>query len=109
KKLMNDAHQKGADFVSVTAKNETNLVIPQRLLTDLLNFSTFGLNDKWTVYHSNRQNNISYDYGININFRDIAISPEQIKEKEFTKEKLIKVGTKKLTDSRGNIVKDSLG
>ena len=109
KKLMNLAQEKGTDFVSVYTKNETNMVIPVRLQSDLLDFSTFGLNDKWTVYHSNKQKGISYDYGLIVNFRQINISPEQIKEKEFIKEKQIKDGLKTLLDSHGNVIKDSLG
>jgi hypothetical protein len=109
KNLMNQAQQKGTDFVSVYTKNETNMVIPVRLQNDLLDFSTFGLNDKWTVYHSNKQKGINYDYGLIVNFRQINISPEQIKEKEFIKEKQIKDGVKTLLDPRGNVIKDSLG
>jgi hypothetical protein len=85
------------------------MVIPVRLQNDLLDFSTFGLNDKWTVYHSNRLKDITYDYGLIVNFRAINISPEQIKEKEFIKEKQIKDGLKTLLDANGNVVKDSLG
>lgn len=107
--LMNEALLKGTDYVSVFTKNETNMVIPVRLQNDLLDFSTFGLNDKWTVYHSNRQKDINYDYGLIVNFRQINISPEQVKEKEFIKEKQIKDGVKTLLDSNGNVVKDSLG
>jgi hypothetical protein len=109
KKLMADAQFKGTDFVNVYATNETNMVIPKQLQNDLLDFSAYGLNDKWTVYHSVRQKNISYDYGLILNFREIYISPEQIKEKEFIKEKEIKDGVKILLDSRGKPVKDSLG
>jgi hypothetical protein len=109
KKLMDEARFKGTDFVSVYTKNETNIMIPVRLENDLLDFSTFGLNDKWTVYHGNRQKNIDYDYGVIVNFRDIKISPEQVKEKEFTREKEIKDGKKKLLDRNGNVVLDSLG
>ena len=108
-KLMGEAQLKGTDFVSVYTKNQTNMIIPTRLQDDLLDFSTYGLNDKWTVYHSNKQKNISYDYGLIVNFRQINISPEQIKEKEFIKEKQIKDGVKVLLDSHGNVVKDSLG
>ena len=108
-KLMEEAKFKGTDFVNVYTKNETNMVIPARLQDDLLDFSTYGLNDKWTVYHSNRQKGIDYDYGLIVNFREINISPEQIKEKQFEKEKVIKDGTKNLLDTRGNVVKDSLG
>ncbi|MET0945494.1 MAG: hypothetical protein ABWY22_08795, partial [Flavobacterium sp.] len=108
-KLMNEAQLKGTDYVNVYTKNETNMVIPMRLQNDLLDFSTFGLNDKWTVYHSNKQKGISYDYGLIVNFRQINISPEQVKEKEFIKEKQIKDGVKTLLDANGNVVKDSLG
>ena len=107
--LMNEAKLKGTDYVSVFTKNETNMVIPVRLESDLLDFSTFGLNDKWTVYHSNKVKGINYDYGLIVNFRQINISPEQIKEKEFYKEKQIKDGTKPLLDANGNQVKDDKG
>jgi hypothetical protein len=109
RKLIKEAQFKGTDYVSVFMRNETNMVIPTRLEADLLDFSTYGLNDKWTAYHSNKQKGINYDYAIVLNFRQINISPEQVKEKEFVKEKIVKVGTKKLLDSRGRVVKDSLG
>ncbi|MFH6957337.1 hypothetical protein ACHRV1_08025 [Flavobacterium aquidurense] len=109
KKLMEDAQSKGTDFVDVYATNETNMVIPKMLQDDLLDFKTYGLNDKWTVYHNARQKNIIYDYSLVINFRQINISPEQIKEKEFIKERQVKDGVKTLLDSRGRPVKDSLG
>ena len=107
--LIDQAKQKGTDYVSVFTKNETNMVIPVRLENDLLDFSTYGLNDKWTVYHSNKVKGITYDYGLIVNFRQINISPEQVKEKEFIKEKQIKDGVKTLLDANGNVVKDSLG
>jgi hypothetical protein len=74
-----------------------------------LDFSTYGLNDKWTVYHSNKQRGIDYDYGMMINFRQIYISPEQIKEREFVKERIIKDGLKKLIDANGREVLDEKG
>ena len=108
-KLIEQAQTKGTDFVLVSTKNETNMVIPVRLQNDLLDFSTYGLNDKWTVYQSNKVKGIDYDYGLIVNFRQITISPEQVKEKQFEKEKQIKDGVKNLLDSHGNVVKDSLG
>lgn len=108
-KLKEEAKFKGTDFVNVYTKNETNMVIPVRLQDDLLDFSTYGLNDKWTVYHSNRQQGIDYDYGLIVSFRQINISPEQVKERQFDKERQIKDGVKNLLDANGNTVKDSLG
>lgn len=109
RKLMDDALFKGTDFVDVYAKNETEMLIPKVLQEDLLDFKTYGLNDKWTVYHNARQKNVTYDYSLIINFRQILISPEQIKEKEFIKERQVKDGLRTLVDSRGRPVKDSLG
>ncbi len=107
--LIEEARFKGTDFVHVYTKNETNIMIPVRLQNDLLDFSTYGLNDKWTVYHSNRQQGITYDFGIILNFREINLSPEQIREKEITQEKQVKDGVKNLVDANGTIVRDSLG
>lgn len=108
-KLIDETQFKGTDFVNVYLKNETNLVIPRNLQNDLLDFSTYGMNDKWTVYHSTSQKGINYEYGLILNFRQINITPEQVKEKEFIKEKQIKDGLKTLIDNNGRAVKDSLG
>ncbi|WP_317125232.1 MULTISPECIES: hypothetical protein [unclassified Flavobacterium] len=67
--LLDEAEFKGSDYVSVFTKNETNMIIPVRLQNDLLDFCTLGLNDKWTVYLSNKQKGIGYDYGMAIHFR----------------------------------------
>ena len=109
KQLLEESLFKGSDYVLVYTKNETNMIIPVRLQNDLLDFSTLGLNDKWTVYHSNKLKNINYDYGLMINFRNIYISAEQIKEREFSKERIIKDGSKKLIDANGKEVLDVNG
>ena len=103
------ALQKGTDYVYVFTKNETNMVIPTRLQNDMLDFSTFGLNDRWTVYHSTKTKGLDYDYSMVVNFKNILISPEQVKEKEFIKEKQVKDGVKNLVDTNGNVVKDKDG
>ena len=107
--LMEEAQFKGTDYVNVYTKNETNMVIPSRLQNDLLDFNTYGLNNKWTVFHSAKQKGINYDYTMMISFREILISPEQIKEKEFIKERQIKDGQKKLLDANGKEVLDNTG
>lgn len=107
--LMDDAHFKGTDYVFVYAKNETDKIIPARLQNDLLDFNTYGLNNKWTVFHSDKQKGITYDYGMIIRFQNILVSPEQIKEKEFIKEKQIKDGQKRLLDANGKEVIDNTG
>ncbi|WP_366512843.1 hypothetical protein [Kordia sp.] len=109
RQLIQEAHAKGTDFVLVTLNNATDKVIPRRLEDDLLNFNTYGLNDLWTVYHGTEIAKISYDFGLILDFRDIQVSPEQIREKQIIKEKEIKDGWKYALDANGNVRKDSLG
>jgi len=107
--ILEDAHFKGTDFVYVTLNNKTNKVIPIRLEQDLLNFDTYHLNNFWTIYNTKKQPNQSYDFQLEINFREINISPEKIREKVIIQSKKVKDGWKYLTDNNGNEVKDSLG
>ncbi len=108
-KMMDEAQFKGTDHVIVYTKNESNMIIPVQLQNDLLDFKSYKLNDKWTVYHSIKQKDISYDYDMLINFRSILISPEQIKEREFIKERQIVDGQKKQIDANGKVVVDRQG
>ncbi|GGD37510.1 hypothetical protein GCM10011361_00660 [Muriicola marianensis] len=109
KEQMEVAYQRGLDYVKVKMVNDTQVVIPERLEEELLNFNTYGLDDLWTQYHNNPLENIRYDYEMQVAFREINISPEQVNEKQFVKEKQVKDGYRYLEDENGNLVKDSLG
>lgn len=108
-RLKQEAHFQGTDFVLVNVNNHTNQFIPLRLERDLLDFNTYDLNDIWTEYHSRKENGINYDFGIELNFETIQISPERISERQYTRKETIKDGYEYKRDRRGNIVKDSLG
>tara|TARA_R110000868_G_scaffold4211_15_gene26774 strand:+ start:10829 stop:12013 length:1185 start_codon:yes stop_codon:yes gene_type:complete len=109
RKKIQEAHDKGLDYVQVKLFNDTQQIIPVRLEEELLNFNTYGLNNLWTEYHTNPSENIGYDYEMSVIFRAINITPEQIKEKQISKEKQIKDGFTYALDKNGNQVKDSLG
>ncbi|MFD2561733.1 hypothetical protein [Aquimarina rubra] len=109
KELIEEAHFKGTDFVKVTMRNQTNVIIPRRLEDDLLNFSTYGLNDLWTVYHNSPQRSVKYDYLMEVSFREINISPEQIRERQLEREKLVKDGWEYLLDENDEFVRDEEG
>ncbi|MEO9513537.1 MAG: hypothetical protein ABJN84_07380 [Flavobacteriaceae bacterium] len=106
---INQAYTKGLEYVRVAIANETQQIIPERLESELLDFNGFGINDFWREYHTNPLENVKYDYAMNLNFRQINISPEQVREKQIIKEKQIKDGYEYLLDKDGNAVKDSLG
>ncbi len=92
KEQMEVAYQRGLDYVKVKMVNDTQVIIPERLEEELLNFNTYGLDDLWTQYHNNPLENIRYDYEMQVAFREINISPEQVNEKQFVKEKQVKDG-----------------
>ncbi|WP_420399952.1 hypothetical protein [Flagellimonas sp.] len=106
---MDEAYNKGLEYVRVDIGNETEQIIPERLETELLDFNAYGINNFWTEFHTNPLEDVNYDYALNLNFREINISPEQINEKQIIKEKQIKDGFEYLLDDEGNAVKDSLG
>tara|TARA_R110002072_G_scaffold261258_1_gene419915 strand:- start:69389 stop:70570 length:1182 start_codon:yes stop_codon:yes gene_type:complete len=107
--LKNDAHFFGTNFVFVTLNNRSGQIIPHSLENELLDFNTYGLDDFWTEYHSERQQNIDYNFGIVLNFREIAISPERISEREERRTKRVVDGWEYKLDAEGNIVKDENG
>jgi len=108
-KLQEQAYLNGLDYVMVKVLNSTNKIIPEALENDLLNLNTYNLNNLWTEYHTNKNPKIRYDYEMEVAFRNLEISPEQITEKQFVKEQQIKDGLKFVRDLNGDVVKDSLG
>ncbi len=109
RELLEEAHQRGMNYILVSINNETEQIIPTRLEDDLLNFDTYGLNKFWSVYHANKNNDVKYDYAMHLNLKRINISPERIKERELFRERDVKDGWEYELDSAGNVVKDSLG
>lgn len=104
-----EAYQKGQEFVRVDLVNDTEVIIPARLEEELLNFDIYGLDQMWTKYHSNPQPNINYDYHMQLSLRNINISPEKVSEKQLIKERQVKDGYTYATDRQGNTLRDSLG
>ncbi|MEX0313622.1 MAG: hypothetical protein AB3N18_05555, partial [Allomuricauda sp.] len=106
---MDDAYHKGLEYVMVEIGNDTQQIIPERLEEELLDFNAYGINNFWMEYHANPVANVKYDYALNLNFREINVSPEQVNEKEIIKEKMVKDGYEYVLDDNGNVAKDSLG
>jgi hypothetical protein len=106
---MEEALNKGIDYVSVAVVNNSQQIIPARLSEHLLNFNTYGLDEQWVRYHTNHIMNIKYDYDMQILLETIMVTPEQVSQKQIIKEKQVKDGFKYAKDQSGAIVRDSLG
>jgi len=108
-KLIDIALHKGRDFVIVSLINDTAQIIPDRLEDDLLDFDTYGLDDLWTKYHTTEDTAINYDFAMQLQLRQINVSPERINETQLLREKEIVDGWEYQLDTNGNVMKDSLG
>ncbi|MEN1784889.1 MAG: hypothetical protein AAGF77_07075 [Bacteroidota bacterium] len=106
---MDEAYQKGLDFVKVQLQNQTEQVIPERLESELLDFNTYGLNNFWMEFHANPIADINYDFAMELDFNQINISPERVNERQLIQEKVVKDGFEYVLDRNGNVAKDSLG
>ena len=106
--LMYESLALGTDYVFVKALNNTGVSIPKALEQDILNFNTYGLNEKWTVYHVNQEDGNPYQFQINLIFENIIFSPDRIIEKEQKIEKEIQL-TEVQTNRDGSTRIDSLG
>jgi len=74
-----------------------------------LRFDTNGLDEFWTEFHNQPQEFISYNYGVDLLFETIDISPERIVEEEFHLEKRIKDGWEYQKNRFGDFVLDEDG
>jgi len=107
--LMTEAHIKGMDYILVSIQNHTQQIIPQQLEAELLDFNTYGLNQFWTTYHAHTDQSITYDFAMQLQLKQINISPERINERHLVREQTIVDGWEYELDRAGNVKKDSLG
>ncbi len=107
--LIAEAHEKGLDYVHVSVVNHTQQIIPQQLEAELIDFNTYGLNQFWTSYHATKDENVAYDFDMQLQLKQINISPERINERQMLRERQIKDGWEYQLDRNGNVAKDSLG
>ena len=107
-RYMELAHEKGLQLVLLRLENNTEKVLPQRLMEELMDIDQFGLQNYWTQYHTQAQRE-NYDYLVQLDFDQLQVSPERIIEKQISREKQIADGYQFLRDQDGNVVRDSLG
>ena len=73
-----DAKYLGMSRVFVSIQNSSVLKFPTEFEQDLLALDLPRLNSEWVEYHTQNLNeNTQYDYFVNVNVKNIAVSPDQ--------------------------------
>jgi hypothetical protein len=105
-----DARYLGMSRVFVSVRNSSVLKFPPEFEQDLLALDLPRLNSDWVEYHTQNLNeNTKFDYYVNVNVRNIGVSPDQTIQRDSVIKRDVEDGFKYILDKKGNVMKDSLG
>ena len=105
-----EAKYLGMSRVFVSIQNKSILNFPKEFEDDLLTLDLPLLNSEWVEYHTaNLDQNTQYDYFVNININNIAVSDNETMERDSVIKRDIEDGFEYVLDNNGNVMKDTLG
>lgn len=105
-----DAKYLGMSRVLVTLQNTSIIKFPREFEQDLLALDLPLLNSEWVEYHTqNLDENTQFDYFVNVNIKNIAVSPDNQMQRDSVVKKDIEDGFSYVLDKKGNVMKDTLG
>jgi hypothetical protein len=108
--LMDEARYQGVSRVLIEFNKATPGKIPSSAWNNLQSISTSNLNGQWVEYHLARIDpNTLYDYFITVTILGIDVGRPLETTKEYVRRKKIQDGYDYVRDSRGHVMKDSLG
>jgi hypothetical protein len=105
---MDRAYQKGLTHILINVHNDSRSVLPRDLHRDLTYIQTNNQAQFWQKYHT-QATNMNYDYNLELNFRDIAVTPLFIDREHNTYKREWIDSTEFAKDRNGKTIKDSLG
>lgn len=100
----------GMSRVFISIQNTSILKFPKEFEDDLLALDLPRLNSEWVEYHTQSLNeNAQYDYFINVNIRNVVVSPDNSIQRDSVMKRNIEDGYSYVLDKKGNVLRDSLG
>lgn len=108
--LLYEAQSLGFSRVLVKIKNYSALQFPREFEQDLLALDLPSLNNSWVEYYtSDLDKSIKFDYIINVNVKNIAVSPDEQHQIDSLIKRDLEDGYEYVKDTRGNVMKDTAG
>jgi hypothetical protein len=100
----------GMSRVFISIQNNSIIKFPKEFEDDLLALDLPHLNSEWVEYHTqNLNDNTQYDYFINVNVRNVSVSPDQQIQRDSVIKRDIEDGFSYVLDKKGNVMRDSTG
>ena len=106
---INESRFLGMTNVLFRIENNSKAIIPENLSQELTSMNVNDLDKGWLNYDSYIDTNLIYHYQIILNMTLIDVSPEGLKETNYSESRDIKDGFEYVLDENGNVKKDSLG
>lgn len=105
-----ESRNSGMSRVFVSVQNKSILKFPKEFEEDLLALDLPNLNTEWVEYHTqNLDPNIQYDYFVNVNVKNVLVTPDQTAQRDSVIKREIADGFSYVLDKKGNVMRDSLG
>jgi hypothetical protein len=105
-----DAKYLGMSRVFVSVQNSSVIKFPSEFEQDLLALDLPSLNSEWVEYHTkNLNSNTDYDYFVNVNVKNVAVSPDNTMERDSVIKRDVEDGFTYVLDKNGNVMRDTLG
>jgi len=105
-----EAKYQGMSRVFVSVQNSSIIKFPKEFEQDLLALDLPSLNSEWVEYHTqNLNSNTEYDYFVNVNVKNVAVSPDNTVQNDQVIKRDVEDGFSYVLDKKGNVMKDSLG
>lgn len=107
KQKMNEALNRGRQYVQIEMRNEARVVLPQDFETELKKINATELNSRWIQFTTDAVT--TPDFKVLVKITRIDVTPERISEREYEDRQTIQDGWIYAKDKKGNVLKDSLG
>lgn len=105
-----EAKDLGVSRVLVSIQNSSMVKFPKEFEQDLLALDLPALNSEWVEYHTQNLNkDTKYDYFVDVNVKNVAVSPDQTIQKDTVIKREVEDGYSYMLDKKGNVMKDTLG
>ncbi len=105
-----EAKYLGMSRVFVSVQNSSIIKFPPEFEQDMLALDLPSLNSEWVEYHTqNLNSDTEYDYFVNVNVKNVAVSPDQTLQKDSVVKRDVDDGFEYKLDKKGNVMRDTLG
>ena len=105
-----DSKELGMSRVFVSIQNNSMIKFPKEFEQDMLALDLPALNSEWVEYYTRNLNeNTKYDFYVDVNIKNVAVSPDKTIQKDTVIKREVEDGFTYVLDKKGNVMRDTLG